>query len=119
MLRLLVDFDRVRDGMVRGRLEDATGPRPLRVGDRVLLHDGGGHEAWGVVHALERDLAPVAIDWATWGPPRTREVQPLGWWTPPSRVHRAESPPRVIAGPRIPPRGVNSTGPKPPVASHR
>jgi hypothetical protein len=124
VLKLLVDFNDVRDGLARGLMEDASGERPLRVGDHVLLHDAGEHEAWGDVRAVERELVRVSVDWATWGPPRPRETQPLGWWAPPTEVHRAESPPDLVeifsprtiaygANEGVPQPGRNTTGPKP------
>jgi hypothetical protein len=123
MFKLRVDFNDVREGHVRGLVEDASGPRALRTGDRVLLHDDE-HEAWGTVSAVEGGLVRAAIDCASWGPPRHREVQPVAWWAPPSEVHRAESPPQLveILSPRniaygatlgIARHGTNSTGPKP------
>ena len=66
MFRLLTDFNNIQNGAVVGLPEDAEGPRPLRVGDRVLLHDGGEHEAWGKVTHVAAGLLGVKVDMTTW-----------------------------------------------------
>lgn len=75
MFKLLADFNEIEDGVVKGLLEDATGPRPLRVKDRVLLHDDGEHEVWGVVGNIEKGLVSVTLDWDTWGPAGRYRIQ--------------------------------------------
>lgn len=67
MFRLLTDFNDIREGNVTGLLEDAEGPQHLRVHDRVLLHDDGEHEAWGIVREIRNGLVHARIDWGTWG----------------------------------------------------
>jgi hypothetical protein len=69
MLRLLVDFNEIRDGVVRGLPEDVDGGADLVPGDHIVLHDGGEHEALGTVERLDNDLIYVQINMVTFGPP--------------------------------------------------
>ncbi len=64
--QLLVDFNDIRQGRVSGLQQFASGPRDLRAGDLVLLHDDGEHNVWGTVVSLQRDLVEVELDWRTW-----------------------------------------------------
>jgi hypothetical protein len=66
MFRLLTDFNESRNDIVMGLIEDAEGPRALCVGDRVLLHDDGEHEAWGTVRRIHDGLVAAEVDWDTW-----------------------------------------------------
>jgi hypothetical protein len=68
MFRLLVDFNEIQDGVVRGLPEDAEGLGDPSEGDRLLLHDDGEHEAFGTVERLENDLIYAKIDWSSFGP---------------------------------------------------
>ena len=68
MIRLLTDFNDIEDGdLVTGLVENAP---DASVGDRVLLHDDGAHEAFGRVESIANGIVTVRLDWATWGPPR-------------------------------------------------
>jgi hypothetical protein len=72
MLRLLTDFNEIEDGdRVTGLAETVPG---ADVGDRVLLHDDGAHEAFGTIESIANGLVTAKLDWATWGPPRTIAV---------------------------------------------
>ena len=79
MFRLMTDFNDVNDGMVTALLEDAEGPRALRVLDRVLLHDDGEHEVWGTVRQIGDGLVRARIDWSTWGPAGRYEARVGGF----------------------------------------
>jgi hypothetical protein len=81
MFRLLTDFNDINNGVVVGLPEDVEGPRALRIGDRVLLHDDGQHEAWGTVTRLLPGLVGLGVDLSTWadaGTYKTRERD--GWF---------------------------------------
>lgn len=81
MFRLLVDFNEVHDDCVRGLQEYAEGPRPLRKGDAVLVHDDGGEEALATVREAEGDLVTLAVNWSTFGAAgRQLQSQPTGVW---------------------------------------
>lgn len=66
-LRLLVDFNEIRDERVRGLQEYATGPREVREGDLVLLSDEENEALGRVEDVNARGLIRVLMDWATWG----------------------------------------------------
>jgi hypothetical protein len=67
MLRMLVDFNDIRDDAVGGLPEDVEGSDELREGGWILLHDDGEHEALGRVTEAGNDLVRAQIDWSTWG----------------------------------------------------
>ncbi len=68
MLTLTVDFNALASGLVRGLQEDADGDGELAVGTLVLLVDGEGNEALGILRELRDALVFAAVDWETWGP---------------------------------------------------
>jgi 5,6,7,8-tetrahydromethanopterin hydro-lyase len=67
MFRLLVDFNEIHNDRVAGLQLYSEGPRRLRAGDRVLVHDGAGEEALGRVESVDDGLIEVLVDWATFG----------------------------------------------------
>lgn len=67
MLTLIVDFNAARDGVVQGLLEDVIDGRELTNGALVLLRDGEGNEALGVIQDVSDGLVHAAVDWGTWG----------------------------------------------------
>lgn len=75
MFKLLTDFNDVINDHVRGLIEDAEGPRAVLVGDRVLLHDDGEHEAWGTVTEVRDGLVRVRMEWETWADAGTYRPQ--------------------------------------------
>jgi hypothetical protein len=68
MIRLLVDFNNTRDGVVKGALRrlQGDGAQRVDVGDRIFLTDGDEHWSWGRVTRIERGLLFAEIDWSTW-----------------------------------------------------
>ena len=70
MLRLLVDFNDIQEGIAKGLVEGVTGPHRATIGDRVLMHDDGEHEMWGTVTRVRSGLVEVAVEWSTWRPTR-------------------------------------------------
>jgi len=68
MPTLKVDFNDVLEGRVRGLSEEFEGPGEPAVEGLILLDDGEGNEALGVVRSLERGLIFAEVDWDTWGP---------------------------------------------------
>ncbi|MEJ7891162.1 MAG: hypothetical protein WKF94_00790 [Solirubrobacteraceae bacterium] len=79
MFRLLVDFNAIEDDRVSGLQRYAEAPRSLTIGDRVLVHDDGSEEAWGIVDAVRDELVRVLVDWSTFGPPGRFHAMPGGW----------------------------------------
>jgi hypothetical protein len=80
MFRLLTDFNEIDGDRVRGLVEDLEGPRPITVGDRLLVYDGGD-EAAGTVERIDHGLVYVIVDWSTFGPARRIHSGPHGvWW---------------------------------------
>ena len=75
MLRLMVDFNDVRDGVVTGLAESVTGTRRASIGDRILLHDDGEHEMWGTVTSTRSGLVDATVEWTTWRPARRGRVR--------------------------------------------
>lgn len=79
MNRLLVDFNDIRDGVVRGFGEHLAN---AQIGDRILVHDGDVHDEKGelLTNECEADVIEVKeshympgrllirarIDWDTW-----------------------------------------------------
>jgi hypothetical protein len=82
MFRLRADFNSIRNGVVLGRAADVTGeaPRPLRVDDRVLVHDDGEHEVWGSVTRISSGLVGVALDMDTWADAGTYRLERRDHW---------------------------------------
>jgi hypothetical protein len=79
-LTLLVDFNEVHRDRVEGLQRYAEGPRALREGDTVLVHDDGSEEAIGRVDRVAGDLVRVAVTWGTFGAAgRFRYVKPGVW----------------------------------------
>ena len=66
MIRLLTDFNEVDNDVAKGLVEDIEGSRPVTVGERVLLHDGGEHEMWGTVSEIRNGVICALVDWDTW-----------------------------------------------------
>jgi hypothetical protein len=73
MLTLIVDFNAAQDGVVRGLREDVADSRELAEGRElvegalVLLRDGEGNEALGLIQDASDDLVRAEVDWKTWG----------------------------------------------------
>ena len=64
MLRLTVDFNAVRDGVVRGLSEELSGKGEITTGERILLDDGEGIQAIGVISNIADDLIYAGVlDW--------------------------------------------------------
>jgi hypothetical protein len=103
MFKLLVDFNEVRDDRVRGLQRYAEGPRTLRQGDWVLVHDDGEEEAWGGVEAVEGDLVRVRVDWRTFGPAGRFHNLPNGTWV--VRAAIISTGDDVVEGPLLPQSG--------------
>ena len=74
MLRLMVDFNEIRDGIVTGLTEDVTGAPRALIGDRVVLHDDGEHEMSGIVTGVRSGLVDATVEWTTWHPVRPATV---------------------------------------------
>ncbi len=55
-LRMLVDFNAVRDGLVRGLMSELDGTGEVVTGERILLDDGEGMRALGVIADITDDL---------------------------------------------------------------
>jgi hypothetical protein len=68
MLTLIVDFNAAQDGVVRGLIEEVIDGRELTPGALVLLSDGEGNEALGVIRDVNDGLVYARVDWKTWGP---------------------------------------------------
>jgi hypothetical protein len=75
MIRLMVDFNDVQDGIVTGLAESLSGSHAAGVGDRVLLHDDGEHEMWATVTSVRHGLIEAAVEWTTWRPARRGRVR--------------------------------------------
>src|SRR5690242_17454159 len=71
MFWLLTDFNEIEDDRVYGLIENARGPRDIRAGDAVVVHDGGEH-AFGIVEAVQGGLVTVEVEWGTFGLPPAR-----------------------------------------------
>lgn len=72
MLRLRVDFNAVRDGLVRGRATAISGTGELAKGERVLLDDGEGTQALGVISRIADSLVYAGVtDWGYVAEPET------------------------------------------------
>jgi hypothetical protein len=72
MLTATVDFNAQADGLVRGLQVDATGDGDLIPGTLVLLTDGEGNEAFGILRDVRDQLVLAEVDWETWGPATTK-----------------------------------------------
>jgi hypothetical protein len=73
MLTLIVDFNAAKDGVVRGLIEDVDGHEPVD-GALILLRDGEGNEALGVIRDIADGLVHAEVDWNTWSPEGTIQV---------------------------------------------
>jgi hypothetical protein len=64
MLRLIVDFNAVRNGLVRGLSEDLHGGGEVTTGERIHLDDCEGTQAMGVICKIEDGLIYAGVlDW--------------------------------------------------------
>lgn len=75
MIRLMVDFNDVQDGIVTGLAESLSGSHAAGVGDRALLHDDGEHEMWATITSVRRGLVDATVEWATWRPARQQRTR--------------------------------------------
>ena len=66
MIRLRTDFNDIDSDDTITALVRAATPRPPAVGDVVLLHDDGQHEAWGKVTSIDHGVIAAVLDWDTW-----------------------------------------------------
>jgi hypothetical protein len=66
MLTLLTDFNAVRNGLARTLREEVDGTGEPGEGERVLLDDGEGNRAFGIVRRIESDLVFAEVDWNSW-----------------------------------------------------
>lgn len=108
MFCLLTDLNDINAGIARGLVEDAEGSRAIRPGDRVLLHDDGEHEAWGIVTNVSGGLVYARIDWDTWGAPGRYEEQDRGTrWRLTAQFNLARIGDGTLGGRgvKMPPRG--------------
>ncbi len=81
MLRVLTDFNEIDARNMVSALESRIeGEGNLRVGNRMLLYDGGEHEAWGRIASLADGLMEAELDWSTWGPAGRYYVEQYGGW---------------------------------------
>jgi hypothetical protein len=90
--KLLTDFNGIHDDRIEGLQRYSEGPRDLRVGDRVLVHDDGNEEALGLVEAVAGELVRVKLDWATFGPAGHLVFGPNGAWWVKTAVAKAGEP---------------------------
>jgi hypothetical protein len=75
MYRLTVDFNALPSGLVRGLAPDGA---DLRVELLVVLVDGEGNEAIGILRELRDGLAFAEVDWETFGPEGRFQIVDLG-----------------------------------------
>jgi hypothetical protein len=68
MLRLLTDFNEIRDGKITKRISRIADHETLSVSDSVLLHDNGEHEVVGRIVDIDQERVLFEIVWSTWGP---------------------------------------------------
>lgn len=78
MFELLVDFNDIRNGVVAGLVDDASGR--LQPGDAVRLHDDGEHECVGTVQRVDGGLIYAKMDWSTWRSASERVDLVYSWY---------------------------------------
>lgn len=100
MIRLMVDFNDVQDGIVTGLAESLSGSHATGVGDRLLLHDDGEHEMWATVTSVRHGLIEAVVEWATWRPARRHPVH--SWKQHVPALITQASPPFDARGLRVP-----------------
>jgi hypothetical protein len=64
-LRLLTDFNAIRDGSVRGLVRDLSDAASAAIGAPVLLYDGQ-HTMRGRIAQLSENIVRADVYWTTW-----------------------------------------------------
>lgn len=67
MLRLLTDFNEIRDGKITKRISRIAAHETLSMSDSVLLHDNGEHEVVARIVDIDQERVLFEIVWSTWG----------------------------------------------------